>query len=88
MIDPNHPKIEDQLEIDLRAPVRVAKTNAERQREYREKMKALGRFNRTFSVTEDEAFYLQRLLLTLRDNPGSEPAMIRNAKGQLKPVDL
>lgn len=78
----DHP---DQLDLCERLDKPL--TNAERQRRHRQKQKELGRKSRTMFLTDDEAFYLERTLLTLRQT-GGVPAMVRNAKGQLEPVDL
>lgn len=63
-------------------------TNAERQAAYRTRQAEKGRVVKTMLLTDDEAFFIERLLKTLRENPKSTPAMIRTCKGQLKPIDL
>lgn len=65
----------------------MAKTNAERQAAYRARQKEVGRKPHTLLLTEDEAFYVERLILTLR-KLGAVPAMVRLPNGTLKPVDL
>jgi hypothetical protein len=87
MIDPNHPNPEKQLQLPVELPRQKAQTNAERQRAWRDRQKALGRYNRTFSVTETEAYFLERVLLSMRENPGSYPTAMRNAKGQMQHLD-
>lgn len=62
-------------------------TNAERQKRYRERKAKEGQMARTFFVNADEAFYIERVLKTMRDL-NAIPAMVRDSKGRLKPVDL
>jgi len=80
-------KQEHPAQLDLCEKLEAPLSNAERQRKHREKQKKLGRKARTMFLTDDEQFYLERVLLTLRKT-GGVPAMVRNAKGQLEPVDL
>lgn len=61
--------------------------NRKRQAEWRERQKKLGRTNVQWHLTEDEAFYLRRVLDQMRRD-GSVPAMMRNQKGQLEPCDI
>lgn len=58
----------------------MAQSNAERQRAFRERRKASGQ-GVTFSalVTEDEAFYLQRVLAAMRQTGGT-PSALRDPK--------
>jgi hypothetical protein len=65
----------------------TAMSNAERQRRYRERQRANGLYPVTMLLTDDEAFRLQRVLKTMRDL-NAVPAMVRDNKGRLKPVDL
>lgn len=58
-----------------------------RQAEYKARQAALGRRQKNFLVTDEEAFYLERVLLTMRET-GAVPAMMRNKKGQLTPCDV
>lgn len=84
MIDPNHPDIEKQL--DLEAYAKRGRTVAERQREYRQRQKALGRKPVTMLLTEDERFYVDRVVKQMRET-GGFPAMMRNAKGRFEHLD-
>lgn len=61
-------------------------TNAERQAAYKARQRELGRKPKTFIITEDEQFWLERVLKQMRTE-GSHPAMMRNTKGQLKTLD-
>jgi len=61
-------------------------TNAERQRAYKARQREQGRAQKTFLVTDEEAFWLERVLLQMRTE-GSTPAMMRNRKGQMKALD-
>lgn len=65
----------------------TAMTNAERQKRFRERKAKEGQMARTFFVTDNEAFFIERLLKTMRDL-NAVPAMVRDTKGRLKPVDL
>lgn len=61
-------------------------TNAERQAAYRARQRDLGRRNVTMMMTEDEEFYLCRVLLQMRKT-GGLPAMFRRKDGTLEPLD-
>lgn len=61
-------------------------TNAERQAAYRARQREKGRQQRLFLVTEDEAFYLERVLEQMRRN-GSTPAQMRRKNGTLEALD-
>lgn len=64
-------------------------TNAERQRKHREAQRALGRTARTLLLTEDEAFYLNRVLQQMRKNPNEKPAAMRcTATGRFTHLDV
>lgn len=63
-------------------------TNAERQRAFRKRQKALGRKAINMLLTEDEAFYLERVLEQMRKNPNEKPAAMRcTATGQFRHLD-
>jgi len=59
--DPNQLEMTPLLEKKQKAM-----TNAERQAKYRQEQKKLGRRAITMQLTEDEQFYLERTLLTMR----------------------
>lgn len=61
-------------------------TTNERQAAYRARQRDLGRTPVTTLVTEDEAFYLARVLLQMRKT-GSVPAMMRRKDGTMEPLD-
>lgn len=61
--------------------------NRERQRRFRERQRQLGRRTLSLLVTDDEAFYLERVLLSMRKD-GLTPAMGRDSKGRMKPIDI
>lgn len=63
-------------------------TNAERQKAHRDRMAEEGKKPWTRFVTAEEAFFLERVLMSLRENPGATPAMLRTKRGTLTPVDL
>jgi len=77
-----HPK---QLEMapKLEAPL----SNAERQKLHRQRMKKLGFKQMQLFVTEDEKHFIQRTLEAIRKHDGV-PAMVRDAKGQMKVIDI
>lgn len=84
-------KIEDERQLSmepiLEAPLQRAKTNADRQREWRERQKKLGRKAATFTCTEKEKYYLQRVLEEMRQTGGT-PAAMRDAKGKFYHLDV
>jgi len=61
-------------------------TNAERQAAYRARQRELGRAPVTMLLTKDEAFYLERVMLHMRET-GAVPAMMRRKNGTLEPLD-
>lgn len=61
-------------------------TNAERQAAYKARQAALGRKPVTMLLTAEEQFYLERVLLQMRKDGGT-PAMMRDAKGRMVPLD-
>lgn len=61
-------------------------TNAERQAAYRKRQKELGRRPASFLVTEDELFFIERMLLQMRKT-GAVPAMMRRKNGTLEVFD-
>lgn len=80
-------RIEDPSQLELVPLLEAPMTNAERQRRYREKQRKNGRKPVTLLVTEDERFYLERVLQAMREQ-GATPALLRNAKGQFKHLDV
>lgn len=84
-IDPNHPN--PAAQIDVEDVTKKPLTNAERQRRHRERMKKQGLKARTMYLTDQELFYLERTLLSLREH-GGYPATLRNAKGQMVHIDV
>lgn len=62
-------------------------TNAERQAAYKARQRELGRKPITMLLTDDEQFYLERTLMQMRKS-GGYPAMLRNGKGQMEPIDI
>lgn len=75
----------DQLELGpiLDRPA----TNAERQRAYRQRQKALGRKAVPFYVTSLERHYLERVLEEMRET-GGKPATMRNPNGTMRHIDV
>lgn len=61
-------------------------TNKERQAAYKGRQRALGRKPVTMLLTDDEQFYLERVLKQMREQ-GGYPAMMRNGKGQMVALD-
>lgn len=61
-------------------------TNAERQAAYKARQRELGRTTKTLLLTDDEAFYLERVLQHMRKT-GALPAMMRRKDGTLEPLD-
>lgn len=61
-------------------------TNAERQAAYKARQRELGRTAKTMLLTDDEAFYLERVLMHMRET-GALPAMMRRKNGTLEPLD-
>lgn len=91
MTDPNHPDLEKQIVLDLDAPqdekpMTARQRNAARQRAWRERQAAQGRRNVTFNVTDDEQFYLARVLATMRLT-GAVPSTARDRKGRFVHID-
>lgn len=73
--------------VAAQAHERKAARNRERQAAFRERMKSEGKRQHGIYVTEDEAFYLERVLKTMRET-GGVPATLRDDKGKMIPVDL
>jgi hypothetical protein len=65
----------------------MAQSTAERQRAFRKRQSEAGLFPFTLYMTQDEKFYIERTLKSMRECNGT-PAMIRNEKGQLEPIDV
>lgn len=63
-------------------------TNKERQRRYRERLAAEGRKPLTVFVTDDERFFVERLLAHLKENPQDKPALMRRPNGTLTILDI
>lgn len=62
-------------------------TAAERQRAFRERQKAKGLKPVNMLLTEDEAFYLERTLQTMRKE-NATPALARRKNGTLIAIDV
>lgn len=62
-------------------------TNKERQAAYKARQRELGRKPVTMLLTDDEQFFLERVLKQMREQ-GGHPAMMRNAKGQMVALDI
>lgn len=63
-------------------------SNAEKRRALRARRSDVGLKARTLYLTDDEAFYIERILITLRSEEGSIPAFVRRTNGQMKAVDI
>jgi len=61
-------------------------TNAERQAAYKARQRDLGRKTVSLMITEEEEFYLCRVLLQMRKT-GGKPAMMRRKNGTLEELD-
>lgn len=61
-------------------------TNKERQENYRARQRELGRMQVNQWLTDDERFYLERVLLQMRKT-GGKPAMMRRKNGTLEELD-
>ena len=63
-------------------------TNAERQAGYRARQRLLSRKPWSMNVTEEERFFLERVLLTLRET-GATPCVARDPKtGRFVAIDV
>lgn len=62
-------------------------TSAEKVRAFRERQKLLSRRPVCLYLTDEERFYVERVLEGMREGEGT-PAMFRNSRGQLKPIDV
>lgn len=76
----------DQMELPME-PVKKLSKSAEKVKRYRDRQAKLGRYARSLYVTEDEYYYLQRVLKDMRER-GLVPAFGRNAKGQVQEFDV
>lgn len=65
----------------------MALTNAQRQAAFRERLRAEGKTPRTYHLTDDEAFFIERTLKSMRECQGT-PAMLRLPNGRLTPIDV
>lgn len=64
-------------------------TAKERQQKFTEAQAKLGRRKWGVFVTDDERFYLERVLLQLRNNPEQVPAMMRDTRtGRVVELEL
>lgn len=64
-------------------------STAERQRRHRDRLKEQGLTYRTIAMTDDEAFYLQRVLQQMRAHPTQKPAAMRDtATGRFIHLDI
>lgn len=61
-------------------------TSAERQRAYKARQREAGRKPVSLLLTDNEQFYLERVLLQMRDT-GAVPAMMRTKRGTLEALD-
>ena len=62
-------------------------TNAERQAAFRKRLREQGKYPFTYYLTENEKFFLDRTLMTMREL-NATPAMVRTEKGTLQPIDV
>lgn len=79
----------DQLELNaiMEAPEQKAQTNAERQKAFRERQRAMGRKYQLTYLTADERQELQNVLNCMRMY-GEKPAMMRSLKtGQMRALE-
>lgn len=63
-------------------------TAAERQKAFRARQLAEGRKPRTVLMTDDEAFYMERMLAHMRANKGTAPALMRGPDGRFQLLDV
>lgn len=61
-------------------------TNAERQAAYKARQRELGRKPVTMLLTDDEQFWLERVLLRMRHD-GATPAMVRLKNGRMQDME-
>lgn len=61
-------------------------TNAQRQAAYKARQREKGRKPVTLLLTDDEQFYLERVLQQMRAT-GAVPAMMRTKKGTMEALD-
>lgn len=61
--------------------------NAKRQAAYRKRQKELGRITRSILMTDEELFYVERVLEEMRKT-GGKPAAMRDAKGRFYHFDV
>lgn len=61
-------------------------TTQQRQAAYRARQRALGRSSVTLLLTDDERFYMERVIEQMR-RTGSVPAMMRRKNGTLEELD-
>lgn len=62
-------------------------SNSERQRRYKDAQRALGRKQLNIFVTDEERFYLERVLEEMRET-GGKPAAMRDRQGRFYHLDV